>query len=97
MLIGNSPENPAIMPVLSRLSCLAFLGASLLLAGCATEAERQAAEQAQRAADEQECVNLGFEPQTDAFADCLLKLRELRAMERSGGGLGVGLGVGFGF
>ena len=64
---------------------------------CATEAERQAAEQAQRAADEQECVDLGFEPQTEGFADCLLKLRELRAMERSGGGLGVGLGVGFGF
>jgi hypothetical protein len=64
---------------------------------CCLPVERQAAEQAQRAADEQECRDLGFQPQTEAFGDCLLKLRELRAMERSGSGLGVGLGVGFGF
>lgn len=84
------------MPCLPRLHALAILCAALLLSGCATEAERQAAEQAQRAADEQECRDLGFQPQTEGFADCLLKLRELRAMERSGSGMGVGLGVGFG-
>jgi len=83
------------MVALHRLRLLVLLGGLLLLAGCASEAERQAAEQAQLAADQQECANLGFEPGTEAFGDCLLKLRELRAMEDSG--LGVSLGVGFGF
>ena len=76
---------------------LASLCAILLLAACVSQAEREAAERAQQAADRQECTNLGFTPDTEAFADCLLKQRELRALERSSGGLGVSLGVGVGF
>ena len=60
----------------------ALLAVGVLLAGCASEAEIRAAEEAQMAADRQECTNLGFEPGTEGFADCLLKLREIRAMER---------------
>ena len=60
-----------------------------------SEAELRAAEEAQMAADRQECAGLGFEPDTEPFAECLLKLREIRAME--GTGMGVSLGVGFGF
>lgn len=71
--------------------------APVVLGGCVSEEERLAREQAQRVADQQECADLGFEPGTDPFADCLLRLREIRAMEGGGGGLGVGLGVGFGF
>mgnify|MGYP007037743446 CR=1 FL=1 len=74
-----------------------MLAVGLLLAGCASEAEIRAAEEAQLAADRQECIDLGFQPDTEPFADCLLKLREIRAMERSAGGLGVSFGVGMGF
>lgn len=69
----------------------------LVLGGCVSAEERRAREQAQRVADQQECADLGFEPGTDPFADCLLRLREIRATASGGGGLGVGLGVGFGF
>ena len=69
----------------------------LALAGCVSADERRAQEQAQRIADQQECADLGFEPGTDPFADCLLRLREIRATEGGGSGLGLGLGVGFGF
>lgn len=75
----------------------AVLAVSLFVAGCASEAEIRAAEEAQAAADRQQCSDLGFQPGTEGFADCLLKLREIRAMERSAGGLGVSLGVGMGF
>ena len=75
----------------------ALLAVGVLLAGRASEAEIRAAEEAQMAADRQECTNLGFEPGTEGFADCLLKLREIRAMDRSAGGLGVSFGVGMGF
>lgn len=77
----------------------ALLAAMVPLAfgGCVSEEERLAREQAQWVADQQECADLGFEPGTDPFADCLLRLREIRATERGGSGLGVGLGVGFGF
>lgn len=87
----TGPDRPA------RRFLLASLCTAVLLAGCVSQAERDAAERARRAADRQECINLGFQPDTEPFADCLLKLRELRALERSGSGLGVSLGVGMGF
>ena len=73
------------------------LSGALALAGCASEEEQRAAELAQAEADRQECRELGFQDGTEAFSDCMLKLREIRAMERYGTEPSVGLGLGFGF
>ncbi len=48
------------------------------LSGCVSPqvvAARQAAE------DNAECVSLGFKPGTEAFGNCRLQLRSIRAME----------------
>lgn len=47
----------------------------LALSGCVTKQEIDAA-------DDQECVELGFVPGTEAYGNCRLKLMEIRAMER---------------
>lgn len=86
---------PTRRRVLARLcGAVACVG---LLAGCASEAERQAAAEAQAAADRRECLDLGFEEGSEPYANCLLKLREIRAMDMQGSGIGLGVGVGFGF
>jgi hypothetical protein len=51
----------------------------LTLSACATPEQRAAQAAALRNADEAECTSLGFEPQTEAYADCLLRLREIRS------------------
>ncbi len=51
----------------------------LALSACATPEQRASQAAAQRNADEAECASLGFEPQTEGFADCLLRLREIRS------------------
>jgi hypothetical protein len=51
----------------------------LALSACTTPEQRASAAAAQRNADEAECTTLGFQPQTEAFADCLLRLREIRS------------------
>lgn len=51
----------------------------LTLSACATPEQRASQAAAQRNADEAECTTLGFQPQTEAFADCLLRLREIRS------------------
>jgi len=53
----------------------------LLLAACATPEQRAAQISTQRAIDEAECSNLGFTANTEGFADCLLRLKEIRAQE----------------
>lgn len=54
------------------------------LAACATDpAAREAEAAAIRAADEAECTRLGFTPGTQPFADCMLKLKEIRALEEN--------------
>ena len=59
------------------------LVAILLLAACTTPEEKAARLAAIEAADRQECTRLGFTPGSEAFADCLLKLREIRAQEEN--------------
>jgi len=54
---------------------------ALTLAACASAEDRAARAQAQLAADKAECQTLGFTPETEAFSNCLLKLREIRAEE----------------
>ncbi|MBI1263066.1 MAG: hypothetical protein GC184_15215 [Rhizobiales bacterium] len=53
----------------------------LALAACVSPEEQAAAAAAQRQADEAECSLLGFQPKTEAFANCMLKLQEIRATE----------------
>lgn len=72
--------------------------AVLLLAACAGDRESEIARQ--NAIDHQHCLELGFEEGTEAYGNCRLKLREIRAEEaagrNSGGNFGVGVGIGIG-
>lgn len=51
------------------------------LTACTSPEERAARAQAQLAADKAECTELGFTEITEPFGNCLLKLREIRALE----------------
>ncbi|ABS64137.1 hypothetical protein Plav_2528 [Parvibaculum lavamentivorans DS-1] len=57
------------------------IGFLLVVAACASPQEQAAREAAQRQSDEAECQKIGFTPGSEAFANCLLKLREIRAQE----------------
>lgn len=59
------------------------VAACLFLAACSTPEQQAARVAHQGAADSAECTRLGFTPKTDAFANCLLKLREIRAQEKN--------------
>lgn len=56
----------------SLAPCLLLLP---LLAGCVSSEELAQA-------DDRECRELGFEPGTEGYGNCRLKLREIRALER---------------
>jgi hypothetical protein len=56
---------------------------SVMLAGCATPQEIELRRQQQEQADIRSCVELGFKPGTDSFADCRLRLVEMRSRERT--------------
>jgi len=57
------------------------LTAFLALTACMTPQQLQAQREAQMQRDGAECQQLGFRPGTNAFGDCILKLREIRAQE----------------
>ena len=57
------------------------LAALLALTACVSPEQRAALEAAQQQADANECQKLGFKTGTDAFGDCMLRLREIRAQE----------------
>ncbi|MGK2739264.1 hypothetical protein ACSHT0_00055 [Tepidicaulis sp. LMO-SS28] len=67
---------------LSVSRILILSGLALALTACVSAEERAQMAEAQRSADRAECQNLGFEPETEAFSECLLKLREIRAQEQ---------------
>lgn len=60
---------------------LIALSALVLLAGCASSEQLAARDHAQRQIDGRECQQLGFTPATEPFANCLLRLKEIRATE----------------
>ncbi|MGV8996826.1 MAG: hypothetical protein ACOH12_07770 [Parvibaculaceae bacterium] len=75
-----------------------------LLTGLAACAGDRAAEQARiDAKDNQDCVDMGFKPNTEPYGNCRLKLRQIRAQSdadaqnNSGVHFGFGLGVSKGF
>ncbi|MEQ8326493.1 hypothetical protein [Parvibaculum sp.] len=72
------------------------IAAALALAACSDPAAEQARLDA---IDHKNCVELGFEPETEAYGNCRLKMKEIRAKEEGnrspnvGFGLGVGIGL----
>lgn len=72
------------------------LALPLGLAACAGD---PAAEQARLdATDHQNCLDLGFKPDTEAYGNCRLKLKEIRAKQEADNqrSPGINFGVGFG-
>jgi len=69
--------NKKMVRFIGTLACV------VALSGCMSQAERDAAQEVQSRADSAECKKLGFKIDTDAFGECLLKLREIRATERT--------------
>lgn len=65
----------------------------LLLSACADPVAEQARLDA---ADHQNCLDLGFKPGTEAYGNCRLKMREIRAREEGSKSPGVNFGVGVG-
>jgi uncharacterized lipoprotein len=49
------------------------------LAACVSPQEQAARTAAERQADAAECKEIGFTEGTEAFADCMLRLKEIRA------------------
>lgn len=72
-----------------------------LLAGCMTPEQRAAEQARQDAYDDAQCQELRFRPGTEAYGNCRLKMREIRAREgaynNSQPQVSVGVGVVGGF
>lgn len=81
-----------------RLGLAFAMMAPLVLIACGDPAAEQARLDA---VDHQNCLELGFKPDTEAYGNCRLKMKEIRAKEESnrspniGFGLGVGVSKGF--
>lgn len=89
-------------PLMATLLSLGLL--TPLLAGCANQSSRDAENAKIAAEDDENCRELGFEPGTEAYGNCRLKLKEIRAQERANGaynnsnvGFGIGVGISKGF
>lgn len=79
------------------MKCIVLICVGLLLAGCAAASEGSAGgmiydtmhpgerEAARKAKDDAKCRDFGFEPKTEGYAYCRLKLEELRAKKQSTG------------
>jgi hypothetical protein len=79
---------------MKRALCLGILiGLGLGLTACADPAAEQARLDA---IDNQNCVDLGFKPGTEAYGNCRLKLKEIRAKQEGTNSSGVNFGVGLG-
>jgi hypothetical protein len=60
-----------------------FLIPLLVLAACADPAQQAAYQQQIEQADNEECLRLGYQPNTPTYGDCRLRLREMRQRERA--------------
>lgn len=69
------------------------LAIPLALAACA---DPQAEQARLDALDHKNCTDLGFEPGTEAYGNCRLKMREIRAKEEGSRSPNIGFGVGIG-
>jgi len=78
---------------------LIFSGLVLLaatLSACVTAEQRMAQQRQLDAYDDAQCQQLGFRPGSEAYGNCRLKMREIRAKEGSynNGQPNISLGVG---
>ncbi len=73
-----------------------FLGMMMSLGACVSDAAIQAQLDAK---DNQDCIDLGFKPGNEAYGNCRLKLKQIRAEDEVSYDPSprVGVGVGFGF
>lgn len=69
------------------------LALPLALGACSDPAAEQARLDA---VDHENCVELGFKPGTEAYGNCRLKMKEIRAKEEGSRSPNVGFGVGIG-
>jgi len=76
-----------------RLILGVALALPLALIACADPAAEQARLDA---IDHNNCVELGFEPNSEAYGNCRLKMKEIRAKEAGSRSPNVGFGVGIG-
>jgi hypothetical protein len=78
---------------MQRILIGGLFGFGLLLSACADPAAEKARLDA---IDHQNCVDLGFKPGTEAYGNCRLKMREIRAKEEGTQSPNVSFGVGVG-
>lgn len=76
-----------------RLAWGMLLALPLALGACSDPAAEQARLDA---VDHQNCVDLGFKQGTEAYGNCRLKMKEIRAKEEGNRSPNVGFGVGIG-
>lgn len=85
---------------MTRLTPVLLISLSAFWLTACTSTEDRAREQAMRdRADHQHCLDLGFEPETEPYGNCRLKLKEIRAAQEepsSNTQFGVGIGIGIG-
>ncbi|MBX3507793.1 hypothetical protein [Parvibaculum sp.] len=77
----------------AKYLALAAALAGLVLAACTDPVAEQARIDA---IDHKNCTDLGFEPNTEAYGNCRLKMKEIRAKEEARRSPNVGFGVGIG-
>jgi len=75
-----------------------FILTGLLLAACASPADRAREQALLDRTDLHHCLDLGFEEGTEAYGNCRLKLKEIRAAQKepNNPSFGVGIGIGIG-
>ena len=97
--ISSPRRAPRRRPARAFLRAAGLAAGCVILAACTTPEERAAAQAEQERVDHAQCVGLNFEPGTEAYGHCRLRLMEARARTQGYGGpnVSVGLGVGFGF
>ena len=80
-----------------RIPAAGFVMAlGLMMSACTTEADRAAERARLDAIDHQNCLDLGFRTGTEAYGNCRLKMREIRARQEATQSPNVGFGVGIG-
>ncbi len=75
-----------------------FVLTSFWLAACTSPADRAHEQALLDRADHQDCRDLGFEEETEAYGNCRLKLKEIRVEQKEPNNprFGVGIGIGIG-
>ena len=68
----------------------------LLLTACADPVAQAEHQRMLEAQDTAECTKLGFQPGTDAFGNCRLKLMEIRSDDMNSRRVQTSIGVGYG-